>query len=233
MIMVQHEIITIASTQCKLFATPQPEFLLVQPSARHEEKGDGVAREMQMLQQLSPCGFVMATFDTCEWARALMPWHDDAVSRHEEVGLHSRDTLCFILNELLPVLRSRYGNLPCIIGGYSLGGLFALWAARETDAFCAVAAASPSLWIEGWILYAQAHPLLAKCAYLSLGDREEHCRNQRMCRIGDCVRLEHELLRMQLVESNTTLQWNPGGHFGEEAERTAKAFAWCMNRIKG
>ena len=85
---------------------------------------------MQMLRQLSPCGFVMATFDTNEWARALMPWHDDAVSRHEEVGLHSRDTLCFILNELLPVLRSRYGNLPCIIGGYSLGGLFALWAAR-------------------------------------------------------------------------------------------------------
>ena len=188
---------------------------------------------MQMLRQLSPCGFVMATFDTNEWARALMPWRDDAVSRDEEVGLHSRDTLCFILNELLPVLRSRYGNLPCIIGGYSLGGLFALWAARETDAFCAVAAASPSLWIEGWMLYAQAHPLLAKCAYLSLGDREEHCRNQRMCRIGDCVRLEHELLRMQLVESNTTLQWNPGGHFGEEAERTAKAFAWCMNRIKG
>lgn len=64
--MVQPEIITISSTQCKLFATPQPEFLLVQPSARHEEKGDGVAREMQMLQQLSPCGFVMATFDTCE-----------------------------------------------------------------------------------------------------------------------------------------------------------------------
>lgn len=162
--MVQPEIITIGSTQCKLFATTQPEFLLVQPSARHEEKGDGVAREMQMLRQLSPCGFVMATFDTCEWARALMPWHDDAVSRDEEVGLHSRDTLCFILNELLPVLRSRYGNLPCIIGGYSLGGLFALWAARETDAFCAVAAASPSLWIEGWMLYAQAHPLLAKCA---------------------------------------------------------------------
>ena len=128
--MVQPEIITIASTQCKLFATPQPEFLLVQPSARHEEKGDGVAREMQMLRQLSPCGFVMATFDTNEWARALMPWRDDAVSRDEEVGLHSRDTLCFILNELLPVLRSRYGNLPCIIGGYSLGGLFALWAAR-------------------------------------------------------------------------------------------------------
>lgn len=29
-----------------------------------------------------------------------------------------------------------------IIGGYSLAGLFALWAAYQTDVFCAVAAAS-------------------------------------------------------------------------------------------
>ena len=226
--MMRMEHIQVGTTSCKIYATSSPAFLLIQPSARHEEKGDGINREAQLLESLSERGFVLATFDCKEWARSLMPWHDDAVSRDEEVGRHSRDTLCYIEHELLPWLRSKYGNLPCIIGGYSLGGLFAMWAASQSATFCAVAAASPSLWIDGWLHYAGAHPIQAQRVYMSLGDREEHCRNQRMCRIGDCVRLQHQQLLKQLGESHTTLEWNHGGHFGEEAERTAKAFAWCM-----
>lgn len=223
---------TIAGTNCRIFRTEaEPELILIQPSARHEEKRDGVAREMRLMEQVAGVGFAMATFDTGEWARALMPWHDDAVARDEEVGLHAADTLRFILQTLLPWLRCMFGNLRCVIGGYSLGGLFALWAASETDAFCGVAAASPSLWVDGWADFAASHHIKAQCAYISLGDREEHCRNRRMKRIGDCVRAEHKLLLAQLGSAGTTLEWNSGGHFGEEAERTARAFAWCMNNI--
>ncbi len=182
-----------------------------------------------MLGKLCRCGFVLLTFDVGDWARALMPWPDTAVSRDAAVGLHARDTLDSVVNGLLPWLRAEYGNLPCIVGGYSLGGLFALWAAMESDAFYAVAAASPSVWIDGWAGYAQAHATMAEKVYVSLGDREEHCRNQRMQRVGDCVRMQHDLLRVQLGDERTVLEWNRGGHFGEEAERTARAFAWCMS----
>ena len=135
-------------TPCKLFVVGEPQVLLVQPSARHEEKNDGVRREVELIAQASDKGFAMVFFDCVEWARALMPWADDAVSRDAEVGRHAPDTLRFIEHTLLPWLRERFGALPCIIGGYSLGGLFALWAARNTDAFAAVAATSPSLWIK-------------------------------------------------------------------------------------
>ena len=67
--------------------------------------------------------------------------------------------------------------------------------------------------------------------HLSLGDREEHCRNQRMKRIGDCVRAEYALLCKQLSPTTVTLRWHEGGHFGAEAERTAEAFAWCMAHL--
>ena len=221
----------IASVPCRLHATASPECLLVQPSARHERKGDGLAREVLLIEKAACRGFAMAAFDTGDWARALMPWRDTAVSRDGQVGLHARDTLLFVEHDLLPWLRSRYGNLPCVIGGYSLGGLFALWAASESAAFDGVAAASPSLWIDGWADYAEGHPVKARHVYMSLGDREEHCRNQRMKRIGDCVRLEHELLGKQLGNSSTTLEWNHGGHFGEEAERTARAFEWCIGHM--
>lgn len=241
-------------TPCKLFVVGEPQVLLIQPSARHEEKNDGVQREVELIAQASGKGFAIVFFDCVEWARALMPWADDAVSRDAEVGSHAPDTLRFIEHTLLPWLRERFGALPCIIGGYSLGGLFALWAARNTDAFAAVAAASPSLWIKGWGEYAAAHPILSPKAtiqhstlktqnstsqhittttpvHLSLGDREEHCRNQRMKRIGDCVRAEYDLLCKQLSPTAVTLRWHEGGHFGAEAERTAEAFAWCMERI--
>lgn len=252
---------------CKLFVVGEPQVLLIQPSARHEEKNNGVQREVELIAQASGNGFAIVFFDCVEWARALMPWADDAVSRDAEVGSHAPDTLRFIEHTLLPWLRERFGALPSIIGGYSLGGLFALWAARNTDAFAAVAAASPSLWINGWGEYAATHPILSPKAtiqhstlytqhssspqatiqhstlntqhselrysaiHLSLGDREEYCRNQRMKRIGDCVRAEYDLLCKQLSPTAVTLRWHEGGHFGAEAERTAEAFAWCKERI--
>lgn len=49
--------------------------------------------------------------------------------------------------------------------------------------------------------------------------------------IGDCVRAEHTLLCQQLSPAAVTLRWHEGGHFGAEAERTAEAFAWCIEQI--
>ena len=226
-----NENVNIGSIHCNVFATGHPEVLLIQPSARHETKNDGINREVKALAANATKGFAIVFFDTVEWAKALMPWHDEAVSRDEEVGMHAQDTLIYIEESLVPWLHERFGKLPCIIGGYSLGGLFALWAARQSAAFCAVAAASPSLWIKGWTDYADNRSLNAQLAYVSLGNREEHCRNQRMARIGDCVRHEHLTLANQIGSSATTLEWNSGGHFGNEAERTAKAFAWCIENI--
>ena len=226
------ETLMIGSAECKLHATAAPAFILIQPTARHEEKGDGLRREMLMTERDGGCRFVMAAFDTGDWARALMPWADSAVSREAEVGRHADDTLHYVTQSLLPWLRRNYGELPCIIGGYSLGGLFALWTSTQTDAFSSVAAASPSLWIDGWHEHSMAHPTMAQSVYLSLGDCEEHCRNQRMKLIGDRVREEHLLLRQRLGDDCTTLEWNSGGHFGQEAERTARAFAWCMRHGK-
>lgn len=228
---IQNENVNIGSIYCNVFATERPEVLLIQPSARHETKNDGINREVKVLATTATKGFAIVFFDTVEWAKALMPWQDEAVSRNEEVGKHAQDTLVYIEESLVPWLHERFGKLPCIIGGYSLGGLFALWAARQSAAFCAVAAASPSLWIKGWVDFADNRSLNAQLAYVSLGNREEHCRNQRMARIGDCVRHEHLTLAAQLGPSATMLEWNNGGHFGEEAERTAKAFAWCIENI--
>ncbi len=120
---------------------------------------------------------------------------------------------------------------PVVLGGYSLGGLFALWAACQTDRFEAVAAGSPSLWAGDWPQYAATHPMLAKHVYLSLGDREERSRNKTFARVGDRIRDEHLRLQQQLGERNTTLAWEEGGHFADPAARMARAFVWCLKQL--
>ena len=62
------------------------------------------------------------------------------------------------------------------IGGYSLAGLFSLWAAYQTDVFSGIAAASPSVWFPGFIEYMKEHEIKSETVYLSLGDREEKTR---------------------------------------------------------
>jgi predicted alpha/beta superfamily hydrolase len=217
----------IAGRKCRLFGSERPGCLLVQPSARHEN--GTLEAEVAQLEALAPKPFLLATIELEDWTIGLMPWWDGNISRDPEAGKHGQETLDFILNDLLPELESRYGALPVLLGGYSLGGLFALWASCQTDRFRAVAAASPSVWIHGWLPFAKKHVPMADAIYLSLGDREEHVKNQAIARVGDNLRAYYELLQAQ--SRRCTLVWEEGNHFNDNAGRLARAFAWCLKQL--
>jgi predicted alpha/beta superfamily hydrolase len=203
--------------------------VLVQLSARHET---GVLEEeAALLEALAHVPFLLVTIELEDWTVDLMPWADGNISRDQEAGKHGQETLLYILQELLPELQRRYGPMSVILGGYSLGGLFALWASCQTDAFAAVAAASPSVWIHGWLPFAKKHVPMAGCVYLSLGDREEHVKNQAIARVGDNLRSYYGLLQEQLGADRCTLVWEQGGHFNDNPARLTRAFAWCLDRV--
>ena len=224
MTMLEH---TFAGRKCRLYGSEAPEVLLVQPSARHEN--GTLEAEVAELAALIDQPFLLVTIELEDWTIGLMPWWDGNISRDPEAGKHGQETLDFILNDLLPELESRYGALPVLLGGYSLGGLFALWASCQTDRFRAVAAASPSVWIHGWLPFAKKHVPMADAIYLSLGDREEHVKNQAIARVGDNLRAYYELLQVQ--SRRCTLVWEEGNHFNDNAGRLARAFAWCLKQI--
>jgi len=221
--------LTIGGKTCRLYGAEEPRCLLVQLSARHET--GALDEEAAQLAALAEVPFLLATIELEDWTVELMPWADGNISRDPEAGKHGQDTLDYILQSLLPELQQRYGTIPVILGGYSLGGLFALWAACRTDAFAAVAAASPSVWIHGWLTFAQKHVPMAENIYLSLGDREEHVKNQAIARVGDSLRSYYDLLRRQLGPDRCALVWEQGGHFNDNAGRLARAFAWCLERV--
>ena len=115
------------------------------------------------------------------------------------------------------------------IGGYSLAGFFALWAAYRTSEFRGAAAVSPSVWFPGWMEYAENNTVKAETVYLSLGDKEEKTRNPVMRTVGDNIRRQYEILKSDPGCSRCVLEMNRGNHFREPDIRTAKGFAWLLN----
>ena len=220
--------LSIAGRPCRLSGSETPDYFLIQPSARHEN--GMLDAELAQLSALASKSFLLVTIELADWTLDLMPWPDGNISRNPEAGKHGQETLDYILQDLLPELERSYGPRPVILGGYSLGGLFSLWASCKTDHFQAIAAASPSVWIHGWIPFAKKHMPMAKTIYLSLGDREEHVKNQAITRVGDNLRAYYEMLRNHLGPEQSILVWEEGGHFNENAGRLARAFAWCMDR---
>ena len=143
----------------------------------------------------------------------------------------AEETLAYIEDVLLPCIRRAYGDMPCVLAGYSLGGLFALWAAYRTESFDGICAVSPSLWVRGWDAYAEGRVACADAVYLSLGDKEERARNVRMAAVGDCVRRQASRLTRQFAEGKTVFEWNRGGHFDDESGRMARGLAWTAERV--
>ncbi len=215
----------------KLYGSEKPEVILIQLSARHENAT--IESEVAKIVELSSRPFVLAAVELEDWTVGLMPWWDGNVSRDPEAGGHAGETLDFVTMELLPELKRRFGELPVVLGGYSLGGLFALWASSQTDVFQGIAAASPSVWIHGWQQFAKKNPTRVKRVYLSLGDREELVKNQAIARVGDNIRAQYELLQSQLGPENCTLVWEDGGHFADNDGRLARAFGWCLEGLAG
>ena len=218
--------LTLSGRKCRLFGSDKPGCLLIQPSARHENAT--LEAEAGQIAERSRVPFVLATIELADWMIDLMPWPDKNISRKEQAGKRGTVTLDYVLLTLLPEIRAQYGPVPVIFGGYSLGGLFALWASSQTDTFTAVAAASPSVWIEGWIPYADAHPVMASAVYLSLGKEEEHVKNRAIKKVGNCLRKEFELLGNQLGSECCTLVWEEGNHFTDNEGRLARAFAGIL-----
>ena len=167
--------------------------------------------------------FKLVAVKTDNWNTDLSPWEAPAVFGKEGFSGGATRTLTEMLQLCSDVSKTYY------IGGYSLAGLFALWAAYQTDLFKGVAAASPSVWFPGWIEYAESNVIKTDNVYLSLGDKEEKARNPVMRTVGDNIRKQYELLVADPACGKCTLEMNQGNHFKEPDIRTAKGFAWLLN----
>ncbi len=176
--------------------------------------------EIRVLHSLTAKDFYLMAVIVDDWFCDLSPWKAPAVFGNNPFGDDATVTLDFILRRCRDAGKNYY------LGGYSLSGLFALWAAYQTDLFKGVAAASPSMWFPSFLTYMEEHAICCNSVYLSLGDREGKLKNKIMSTVDDCIKSAHNLLTSHDV--NCILEWNQGNHFTDVEERCARSFAWIL-----
>jgi len=228
-------IMQIGGKNCYIYDCGSSDVLLIQPVDDHDlEVIDSEVAEIR--RRVGGKGFTLAAFKVNDWNADLSPWEAPPVFESEGFAGGAEATLKYVTDQLIPELEGGKDDqgdsksAPTIyIGGYSLAGFFALWAAYQTDMFRGVAASSPSVWFPDWIDYAENNAVKTGKVYLSLGDKEEKTRNPVMRTVGDNIRKQLELLQADPDCGRCTLEMNQGNHFKEPDIRTAKGFAWLLN----
>ena len=176
---------------------------------------DRLAREL-------PADVALLAVTVADWNRDLSPWPAPACFRGGGDFAGDGPALLRLLAEdLLPRAEAAAALGPCprLIAGYSLAGLFALWAFLETDLFSGAASVSGSLWFDGFDGYLRrtASRAAGKAVYLSLGDAEARTRNQRLACVEERTRLAEDLLRE--AGARVIAERNPGNHFNDPEGR--------------
>ncbi|MDL2233315.1 alpha/beta hydrolase [Ruminococcaceae bacterium OttesenSCG-928-L11] len=176
--------------------------------------------------------FLLAGFESGDWDRDLTPWPAPPLFRgREPFGGEGASTLRWLMDAFLPVLTANWPVSPHrrdrSLLGYSLGGLFALWASLESGAFGGCASCSGSLWYDGWMEYTRRQDIRPDSrVYLSLGRGEEKARNPRMAAVGDATRRCADWLAANPNVAESALVWHDGGHFRDVEKRLAHGLLW-------
>ena len=218
---------TIANREVNIYRATKADSPLVVFNA-FEDEGAAVHTE---LEKLTAADFSLATINITDWNADLSPWEIPPVYKNDEAFTGGADAyLETLTGEIIPAIIGELGYEPAYIAltGYSLAGLFAVYAMYRTDRFARIASASGSMWYPDFVEFAESHEpaALPEKLYLSLGDREARTRNQIMATVEQNTGALYDYYKSLGVDA--VFEMNPGNHFQDAAQRMAKGIAWLV-----
>ena len=161
----------------------------------------------------------------------LSPWPAPAVWKGQapykgQAAAH----LKWMTEECMPEVEVRLKAMGILqqipmIAGYSLAGLFALWAGWTSGNFARVASDSGPLWYPGFTDFIRDNAPTGHIGKvcISLGDRESHTRHPLMSQVDTCTAAVVDAVKTRGID--TVFEWNPGNHFDHPEPRMAGAIA--------
>lgn len=150
-----------------------------------------------------------------DWNYCMTPWKYHDKNMGKTGG--GEEFLSWFISEIYDEKYQRQ-----YIGGYSLGGLFALFAACEKELFDGVMSVSGSLWYPGALEYFNEKSIGKRIGkiYMSLGDKESLTKNAERKKVGfNTEKLAEVFGRTKEV----FFEYNRGGHFTDINGRIAKS----------
>ena len=177
--------------------------------------------------------FSLVAVSDLDWNHDMAPWDQPPVFKNAAPCTGGADDYLRLLTEtILPMAEKRLSGVPCWRGlaGYSLAGLFALYAMYRTDAFSRFASMSGSLWFPGFPEYIHTHeiPRLPDCIYFSLGDKESKTRHPLLKTVRENTETIQAFYQSRGIR--TVFQLNPGNHYDHAVQRTADGITWLLKQ---
>lgn len=173
--------------------------------------------------------FTLVAVSGLAWDHDMSPWSIPAISEGDTPCTGGADDyLRLLTDEIIPKAEKELPGTVSWrgIAGYSLAGLFAVYALYRTELFAGAATVSGSLWFPEFKEYVFSHEMkrMPECIYFSLGDAECRTKNPYLKIVQECTEDIEVFYRGMGI--STTFQLNPGGHFQNGVERTAAGIRW-------
>ncbi len=187
-----------------------------------EGDGEDVYKELQNMG----CTFLnLLVIGNIDWNHDMPPWHMPSIySKEKSFSGGADEYLKLLIDEILPKANELIEGEPKFkgIAGYSLAGLFVVYAIYKTDVFDRVACISGSLWFSDFIEYCKRNEYkrLPDKIYFSLGDKEANTRNPVLKTVQDKTIELSEYFKS--LGTKVIFELNPGNHFTDVNFRSAK-----------
>ncbi|MDD6239967.1 MAG: alpha/beta hydrolase-fold protein [Eubacteriales bacterium] len=133
------------------------------------------------------------------------------------------------VSEVVPFLLVHYSLTPdrIILSGYSLAGLFALYAS-QCSLFTDINSVSGSLWFPDYVESLKMQKVYANNIYLSIGDRESVSRSPILQTGVEKQKKAYQELVAK--KKNVTLVLEKGGHFDNPEKRVLHGIEWLFKQ---
>lgn len=212
---------TVKNKEVTLFPATSPDRPLI---VLNNFSGNGSTVYEQLRKQNAP-DFNLLSIGHLNWDHDMVPWDCPPLFPGDTACTGGADDyLKILLEDILPKAQSEVDGTPSFTGiaGYSLGGLFALYAMYQCDAFSRSASMSGSLWYPDFTEYILSHEMKVtpERIYLSLGDREAKTRNKMLKPVQKNT--EKIAAHYRKLGYDVTFELNPGAHTTDAALRSAK-----------
>ena len=137
------------------------------------------------------------------------------------------DYLTRFVSKVVPYLIKHCSITPdrIVLSGYSLAGLFALYASQNA-LFTDILSASGSLWFPEYIDYLRIQKVYARNIYLSIGDRESRSKSKILQTAFKKQREAYKILSSR--NKNVTFFLEKGGHFDAPEKRVMRGVEWLV-----
>lgn len=187
-----------------------------------EGDGEDVYKELQNMGCTSINLLVVGNID---WNHDMSPWYMPSIhSKEKSFSGGADEYLKLLIEEILPKANGLIEGESKFTGiaGYSLAGLFAVYAMYKTDVFDRVACMSGSLWFSDFIEYCKGNEYkrLPDKIYFSLGDKEANTRNPVLKTVQDKTIELSEYFKS--LGAEVIFELNAGNHFTDVILRSAK-----------